>query len=173
METPSPELEALTLARAELVRDCGATLGAIVDESSVVWCMAPASEEAKAIVDQFFRTEIAPNIKALLHGHRLSIHRASGPQCYVAESFAAVRARSLVECRVRYRFRARSNTPGSAEDRSADARGPTLRRARGQRRSAKAVRLRVRRCATAREADATSSRGVGLAFAALATSSGR
>jgi len=90
METPSPELEALTLALAELVRDCGATLGAIVDESSVVWCMAPASEEAKAIVDQFFRTEIAPNIKALLHGHRLSIHRASGPQCYVAESFAAL-----------------------------------------------------------------------------------
>lgn len=90
MERPAPELEALTLALAELVRDCGATLGAIVDESSVVWCTAPASENAKDIVDLFFRTEIAPNIKALLHGHRLSIHRATGPHRYVAESFAAL-----------------------------------------------------------------------------------
>ena len=90
MERPSPELEALTLALAELVRDCGATLGAIVDESSVVWCTAPASETAKETVDWFFRTEIAPNIKTLLHGHRLSIHRATGPHRYVAESFAAL-----------------------------------------------------------------------------------
>lgn len=90
METPSPELEALTLALAELVRDCGATLGAIVDESSVIWCTAPAPDDAKDIVDRFFREEIAPNIKALLHGHRLSIHRASGPHRYVAESFASL-----------------------------------------------------------------------------------
>jgi len=90
METPSPELEALTLALAELVRECGATLGAIVDESSVVWCTAPSSENSKEVVDQFFQTEIAPNIKSLLHGHRLSIHLASGPQRYVAESFAAL-----------------------------------------------------------------------------------
>jgi hypothetical protein len=90
MERPSPELEALTLALAELVRDCGATLGAIVDESSVVWCTAPAAEGAHETVDWFFRTEIAPNIKALLHGHRLSIHRATGPHRYVAESFAAL-----------------------------------------------------------------------------------
>ncbi|MEI9950138.1 MAG: hypothetical protein WDO74_14480 [Pseudomonadota bacterium] len=90
METPSPELEALTLALAELVRDCGATLGAIVDESSVVWCTAPASSNAQEIVEHFFRTEIAPNTKALLHGQRLSIHQASGPHRYVAESFAAL-----------------------------------------------------------------------------------
>jgi hypothetical protein len=90
MERPSPELEALTRALAELVRDCDATLGAIVDESSVVWCTAPAREDAQATVGDFFRTEIAPNIKALLHGHRLSIHRAEGPHRYVAESFAAV-----------------------------------------------------------------------------------
>src|SRR6478735_8737069 len=90
MERPSLELEALTLALAELVRDCGATLGAIVDESSVVWCTAPAAEGAQETVDWFFRTEIAPNIKALLHGHRLSIHRATGPHRYVAESFAAL-----------------------------------------------------------------------------------
>jgi hypothetical protein len=90
MERPSPELEALTLALAELVRDCGATLGAIVDESSVVWCTAPASANAPEIVDHFFRTEIAPNTKALLQGHRLSIHQAYGPHRYVAESFAAL-----------------------------------------------------------------------------------
>src|SRR6478609_7731958 len=91
MERPSVELEALTLALAELVRDCGATLGAIVDESSVVWCTAPASEDAKDTVDQFFRTEVAPHIKELLHGHRLSIHQESGPHRYVvAESFAAL-----------------------------------------------------------------------------------
>ncbi|HET7541186.1 MAG TPA: hypothetical protein VFK05_15015 [Polyangiaceae bacterium] len=90
METPSPELEALTLALLELVQGCGATLGAIVDESSVVWCMVPASSEGEAIVDQFFRTEIAPNTKSLLHGHRLSIHQTSGSLRYVAESFAAL-----------------------------------------------------------------------------------
>jgi hypothetical protein len=90
METPSPELEALTLALLELVRDSGASLGAIVDESSVVWCVVPASAEAEAIVDQFFRTEIAPNTKSLLHGHRLSIHQGSGPFRCVAESFAAL-----------------------------------------------------------------------------------
>ncbi len=93
MATPSPELEALTLALAELVRDCAATLGAIVDESSVVWCTAPASAAwaaSEGIVNEFFRTEIAPNIKTLLHGHRLSIHQASGPHRYVAESFAAL-----------------------------------------------------------------------------------
>ena len=90
MQRPSPELGALTLALAELVRDCAATLGAIVDESSVVWCTVPASATAQALVDQFFRTEIEPNIKSLLHGHRLSIHQASGPQRYVAESFAAL-----------------------------------------------------------------------------------
>lgn len=90
MATPSPELEALTLALAELVRDCAGTLGAIVDESSVVWCTVPASAASRATVDDFFRTEIAPNIKSLLHGHRLSIHQASGPHRYVAESFAAL-----------------------------------------------------------------------------------
>ena len=90
METPLPELEALTLALAELVRDCDATLGAIVDESSVVWCTVPAGENAAATVDHFFHTEIEPNIKALLHGQRLSIHQASGPHRYVAESFAAL-----------------------------------------------------------------------------------
>jgi len=90
MERPSPELEALTLALSELVRDCGATLGAIVDESSVVWCTVPASADAQGIVDQFFEAEIAPNIKELLHGHRLSIHQAVGPHRYVAESFAAL-----------------------------------------------------------------------------------
>ena len=90
MATPSPELEALTLALMELVRDSGATLGAIVDESSVVWCVVPACAEAEAIVDQFFRTEIAPNTKALLQGHRLSVHQATGPRRYVAESFAAL-----------------------------------------------------------------------------------
>ncbi|HKO51760.1 MAG TPA: hypothetical protein VJV79_28815 [Polyangiaceae bacterium] len=92
MERPSPELEALTLALAELVRDCGATLGAIVDESSVVWCTAPApaSVDSADIVDHFFRAEIAPNTKALLQGHRLSIHQAHGPHRYVAESFAAL-----------------------------------------------------------------------------------
>jgi len=92
MQSTSPELEALTRALAELVRDCGATLGAIVDESSVVWCIAPetASAQAKETVDGFFRTEVAPHIKELLHGHRLSIHRAFGPHRYVAESFAAL-----------------------------------------------------------------------------------
>src|SRR3954465_1513924 len=90
MERPSPELEALTRAVAELVHDCDATLGAIIDESSVVWCTAPAREDAPGIVGEFFRAEIAPNIKGLLHGHRLSIHRAEGPHRYVAESFAAV-----------------------------------------------------------------------------------
>jgi hypothetical protein len=90
MERPSPELKALTLALAELVRECGATLGAIVDESSVVWCTAPASTNAQEIVDAFFRAEIAPNAKALRQGHRLSVHQASGPQRYVAESFAAL-----------------------------------------------------------------------------------
>ena len=90
METPSPELEALTLALAELVHDCGATLGAIVDESSVVWCTVPASESALGIVERFFVDEVAPNTKALLHGQRLSIHQATGPHRYVAESFAAL-----------------------------------------------------------------------------------
>lgn len=90
MATPSPELEALTRALFELVRESGATFGAIVDESSVVWCVVPASSEASALVDQFFRTEIAPNTKALLHGHRLSIHQGEGPRRYVAESFAAL-----------------------------------------------------------------------------------
>ena len=90
MQRPSPELGALTLALAELVRDCAATLGAIVDESSVVWCTVPASATAQGVVDDFFRTEVAPNIKALLHGQRLSIHQASGPHRYVAESFAAL-----------------------------------------------------------------------------------
>ncbi|HYQ30504.1 MAG TPA: hypothetical protein VER04_24910, partial [Polyangiaceae bacterium] len=90
METPSTELEALRGALAELVHDCGATLGAIVDESSVIWCTVPPSENAEEIVDQFFRTEVEPNIKALLHGHRLSIHQAAGPHRYVAESFAAL-----------------------------------------------------------------------------------
>jgi len=120
MATPSPELEALTLALSELVRDSGATLGAIVDESGVVWSVVPApagtdareaqeheaqareanareaqareaqAREANAIVDQFFRTEVAPNIKALLHGQRLSIHETSGSLRYVAESFAAL-----------------------------------------------------------------------------------
>lgn len=90
METPSPELEALTHALSELVRDCGATLGAVVDESSVVWCTVPTPENAQETVAEFFRTEIAPNIKGLLHGHRLSIHRATGPHRYVAESFAAL-----------------------------------------------------------------------------------
>jgi hypothetical protein len=90
MERLSPELQALTVALAELVRDSAATLGAIVDESGVVWCTAPASASAQGIVDQFFRTEIAPNTKALLQGHRLSIHQASGPERYVAESFAAL-----------------------------------------------------------------------------------
>lgn len=90
METSSSELQALTHALAELVRECGATLGAIVDESSVVWCTVPASADAEETVAEFFRTEVAPNIKALLHGHRLSIHRATGPRRYVAESFAAL-----------------------------------------------------------------------------------
>jgi len=90
MQPPSPELEALTLALAELVRECGATLGSIVDESSVVWCTVPASADAQAIVDAFFQAEIAPNSKALRQGHRLSIHQASGPHRYVAESFAAL-----------------------------------------------------------------------------------
>ncbi|HEX2674361.1 MAG TPA: hypothetical protein VHM25_25970 [Polyangiaceae bacterium] len=90
METPSPELQALTHALAELVRDCAATLGAIVDESSVVWCTVPTPQNAQETVAEFFRAEIAPNIKALLHGHRLSVHRASGPHRYVAESFAAL-----------------------------------------------------------------------------------
>ena len=90
MDKPSPELEALTLALAELVRDCGATLGAIIDESSVVWCTVPEAADGRDIVAQFFREEIAPNTKALLHGQRLSIHQASGPHRYVAESFAAL-----------------------------------------------------------------------------------
>lgn len=90
MERPSPELEALTLALAELVRECGATLGAIIDESSVVWCTAPASAHVPGVVDQFFRAEVAPNSKSLRQGHRLSVHQASGPQRYVAESFAAL-----------------------------------------------------------------------------------
>lgn len=90
MERPSPELEALTQAVAELVRECGATLGAIVDESSVVWCTVPSSPAARGTVDHFFQAEIAPHIKELLHGQRLSIHQASGPHRYVAESFAAL-----------------------------------------------------------------------------------
>jgi hypothetical protein len=84
---------ALTQALGLLVDNCGGKFAGVVDQFnalrfiSPLWALGKVSDAA---VDRFYRTEIAPHVKAKGRGTLLNVEKTDGTERYLARSFAGI-----------------------------------------------------------------------------------
>jgi hypothetical protein len=88
-------LALLRQALTQLTEHCGGMYAAVVDEGNALWATGHARTTsdmagAEKAADRFYRNEIAPRALDMRRGATLSVQVLSGPDLYIAESFAAL-----------------------------------------------------------------------------------
>lgn len=84
----------MNAALERLAERCGARAASVVDEGFAVWGEAYAGGDLSSPlvdkVDRFYRTEIEPRISEMRRGISIGMQNVSGPDYYVAKSFASL-----------------------------------------------------------------------------------
>lgn len=89
-----PGWRALNEALVRLATKSHALTATVMDEGYAVWGEANAEgvvrEPLLDEVERFYRVEIEPRIPEMRHGATVTMHNLTGPDYYVAQSFASL-----------------------------------------------------------------------------------
>lgn len=89
-----PGWRALNDALVRLATKSHALSATVMDEGYAVWSEANAEgvirEPLVDQVERFYRVEIEPRIPEMRHGATVSMHSLTGPDFYIAQSFASL-----------------------------------------------------------------------------------